>query len=236
MAIKKIVWLGHASFLLYLENSVVAIDPWFNGNPAFPKKFELPKIDYVLLTHGHQDHSGDAGRILSSNKEAKVVAQFELALLLQNFYKLSSNQIISTNVGGHIQLDDVSVKIVNAIHSSSVIANNEVISTGSPIGFVIKDNKNTIYYAGDTSLMMDMKIIGETNDISLAILPVGGTYTMDYTEVPYAMRLLNANRVIPMHYNTFPAISINMDNLKKLCVKNDIILNVLKVGEEFCDL
>lgn len=236
MAIKKIVWLGHASFLFYLENSVVALDPWFTGNPSFPQNFKIPKIDFVLLSHGHQDHTGDVGFIMSQNKNAKLVAQFELALLFENVLKLSKEQVISVNVGGHIKIDEIDVKMVNAIHTSSVMLDNQMVSTSSAMGFVISDLKNSIYYAGDTSLTYDMKIIGDMYNITYAMLPIGGTYTMDYSEVPYAMRLINTKNLIPMHYNTFPAISVNMDDFKLMCEKNHINAHILNAGEDFCIL
>ncbi|MGI6680065.1 MAG: metal-dependent hydrolase [Bdellovibrionota bacterium] len=233
MAIKKIVWLGHASFLFYLKESVVALDPWFVGNPSFPKDFKLPKIDYVLLTHGHQDHLGDTGVILEKNKEAKVVAQFELSLILQKLYKLPLSKVIGVNVGGSVKIDEIEIKAVNAAHSNSIMVNDEIVGLGSAMGFVISDNKNTFYFAGDTALFMDMKIIGDTFDITHAMLPIGGTFTMSYKEVPYAVKLLNARCVIPMHYNTFEAIKVDVDDFKKLCKENDIQAHVLEAGKEF---
>ena len=102
---------------------------------------------------------------------------------------------------------------------------------GTPVGFVISDEKNSIYYSGDTGLTMDMKIIGDYYNVTYAILPIGGTFTMDYTDVPYAMNLLNTKNIIPMHYNTFPQVSVKLDNFKNICKENNINAYILAPGE-----
>jgi len=221
----KITWLGHACFLLEGSKKVL-IDPFLSGNPtALVKPGDLD-VDIILVTHGHGDHLGDA-EVISKKCNAPIVAIYELAVYLSK----KGCETIGMNIGGTLNFEGVKISMVKAEHSADIVG-DEIISGGKAIGYVVEDGV-TIYHAGDTDVFMDMKLIGEIYKPKVALLPIGGFYTMSPRTALKAIELLRPEIVIPMHYNTFPAIKQDPEEFKKDAEKLGVKVVVLKPGESF---
>jgi L-ascorbate metabolism protein UlaG (beta-lactamase superfamily) len=203
----KVKWLGHSGFQITSpEGKVIFIDPWFEGNPqAGGEKTALGKGDFLLITHDHFDHAGDAISVAKATG-ALVVSIFEIAVDLKQ-KGLPDSQILhggnGMNIGGTVSFDGISFTMVQAFHSSTL---------GTPVGFVIKlENGFTIYHAGDTGVFSEMQLIGELYDVDLAILPVGSVFTMDGLQAAKALSLIQPKYAIPMHFGTFPILDPTAD-------------------------
>ncbi len=202
----KITYYGHSAFLVELDGKRILIDPYLS-NPLSPvKASEIKDIDLVVLTHGHGDHLGDAVTILKNNKNAKVVAIFELANYVGEQIG-DPARAIGGNIGGPMLVDDLKIALTPATHSSPY---------GAPTGVVIIGKEATIYHAGDTGVMMDMQLIGELYKPDIALLPIGGHFTMDPVEAAKAVELLKPKVAIPMHWGTFPVLYGKPEDFKKL--------------------
>lgn len=189
----KITWLGHSGFMIEGSQTVI-IDPFLTGNPKTPVKPEdIGKCDIMLVTHDHADHMGDVVPICK-NTGATVYTTHELATMLAQNEGLKTEGM---NIGGTLVHDGVEINMVNAQHSTT---------TGHQIGLVLIMDGKCIYHAGDTGLFGDMKIIADFFNINLALVPIGDRYTMGPASAARAVELLHPEKVIPMHYNTFPAI------------------------------
>jgi len=202
----KITYLGHSAFKLVSPQGVVIyIDPYLKNNPQTPAdQKEVDKADLILPTHGHADHLGDTVAI-AQKTNASVVAMAELGTYLN---KKGLKNVVRMNKGGSYTAKGIRITMVNAQHSSSVMEGDQVIYTGEPVGFIIRfENGFTVYHAGDTSVMADMKIFGDIYKPNLAFLPIGSHFTMDPQEAAYACRLLRPQFAIPMHYKTFPVLT-----------------------------
>jgi len=204
----QIIWHGHANFEIITPRLNILIDPWFEGNPAAKiTSKDLTKVDLVLVTHDHDDHLGQAVKICQQFK-AKLGAIVELACSLKK-QGLESEQILNQigfNVGGKIVWEGVKITMVQAFHSCHL---------GSPVGFILElENGYTIYHAGDTGIFGSMQTLGELFTIDLALLPVGGVFTMDGQQAAYACSLLKCKQVWPMHWGTFPVLAQNLDEFK----------------------
>ena len=220
----KITWLGHACFLLEGSKKVL-IDPFLTGNPTAPVKPDELDVDVILVTHGHGDHLGDAVEI-SKRCKAPIDCIYELSVLLSR----KGAETIGMNVGGTLRFDDVSVTMVKAVHSADVVE-SEIISAGDPVGFVVNMDGVSVYHAGDTDVFMDMKLIGELHEPKVALLPIGDLYTMGIKGALKAIELIKPEIVVPMHYNTFPAIRQNPEELKAEAEKMGVKVVILKPGE-----
>ena len=220
----KITWLGHAAFLLEGSKKIL-IDPFLSGNPMSPVKPDDVDADLILVTHGHGDHLGDAVEI-SKRCKAPVVCIYELSVLLSK----KGAETIGMNIGGTAKLEDVEVTMVKAVHSADVVE-NEIISAGDPVGFVVKMDGVSVYHAGDTDVFMDMQLIGELYKPKVALLPIGDFYTMGIKGALKAIELIKPELVIPMHYNTFPPIKQNPEELKEKAEKMGVKVVILKPGE-----
>ncbi|QHS23009.1 metal-dependent hydrolase [Virgibacillus sp. MSP4-1] len=198
----KVSYHGHSVVKLEVGNKTILIDPFISGNDQCDLNADTVKTDVILLTHGHNDHVGDTVSIAKRN-DALVVAPVELADYL-------SSQGLNThpvNLGGSQSFDFGTVKLTKAFHSSSYTDENGTVHyTGMPAGILFYAEGKTIYHAGDTGLFSDLKLIGELNDIDLAFLPIGDNFTMGPDDAAIAAEWIQAKRVVPVHYNTFPVI------------------------------
>ncbi len=202
----KVTWLGHAAFLIETaEGTRIAIDPFIEQNPRFPKGFEYGKLDVVAATHGHFDHFGGDGVALAKKSGAMVVCIFELGLFCQSE---GLDLVSGMNKGGAQTVAGVEFRMVQAVHSSGTTAAGKRNPPSDPCGFVLTlPDGFRIYHAGDTNVFSDMALIGELYRPDLALLPIGDFYTMGPREAAKACELLGVTRVIPMHWGTFPALT-----------------------------
>lgn len=206
----KVHYLGHSSILIENGKTKVLIDPFLSGNPLQTKDFSDLEVDYIALTHAHADHIGDAVAI-AKNNHCPIIASPELSQLLADEY----DHFIPVGLGGTIKAGDLSLKYTLAYHGAGFTGKDgKVYYGGAPAGIVIHDEKNSIYHAGDTTLFGDMRKIGEEFALDFALLPIGGTFTMDMNDALRAANLLRPKQIIPIHYNTFPAIKIDIQEWK----------------------
>jgi len=194
----KIQYLGHAAFALDFDGIKVLIDPYLSGNPVAPIKPEEAQADFILVTHGHGDHLGDTIAIAQRTR-AVAISNAEISTWLQGKGVNTHAQHIG---GGHAYPFGY-LKLTNALHGSSLPDGSY---GGNPAGLLIesKDGKH-LYFAGDTGLFGDMRLIGEEG-IDFAALPIGDNYTMGPDDALRAVKLLNPQVVMPMHYDTFDLI------------------------------
>ncbi len=226
----SILWLGHATFLLQSPGGKrLLFDPWITGNPASPDAAKhLGKLDLILVTHGHSDHTGDAVAVARSSG-AQVLAPFEVSVWLQG---KGLQNVTGMNPGGTLHALGLSITMVHAVHSSSVVEDGKVIYLGVATGYVIKfEDGLTIYFAGDTDVFGDMRLIGELYQPQIAFLPIGDLYTMGPLQAAKACELLGVKQVVPMHYGTFPALTGTPAKLRELVEPRGIQVLELKPGE-----
>ena len=198
----KLTFVGHATFLLEDDaGNVVAIDPFITGNPAATISAGDVQPNTILITHAHNDHVGDAVD-LAKRTNAKVITIVELADWLE---MQGAPDVVGLNHGGTGAFSGGTVKIVPAWHSSSYFDGEKLVGYGVPAGLVVRFGGRTFYFAGDTGLFGDMRLIGEEG-IDVAILPIGDHFTMGPDDAARAVEFVGARTVIPCHYNTFPPI------------------------------
>jgi L-ascorbate metabolism protein UlaG (beta-lactamase superfamily) len=227
----SIRWLSHAGFIIVSpDGKTVIIDPWIVDNPLCPVKLDdISTADIVLVTHDHSDHLGNAADIVKKTA-ATLVAAPETARKLQSMGVPSENVIYGgygMNIGGSAEIKGITVTMTQAFHSSE---------TASPVGYILKlEDGTSIYHAGDTGIFNSMRLLRELYRIDLALLPIGGVFTMDPVQASKALTLLKPKTVIPMHYRTFPILEQDADRFKILAKKVDpkIRVVILDPGQEF---
>ena len=213
----RITWLGHATVLIQTaKGTTLMIDPFIGHNPKYPKTFELPsKIDYVLLTHGHGDHISDAVPV-AKRYGSTVVAIVELAGYIAS-QGVDQGMTMGINLGGTVQLGDVAASMVEAKHSSGAQDKDGTHYVGVAAGYVLSiAGGPVLYHAGDTHVFGDMRLIGELYHPEVAMLPIGGFYTMGPREAALAARYLGTKTVLPMHFGTFPPLTGTPEELASL--------------------
>lgn len=203
----EITWLGHAAFLIKGLNTIV-VDPFLNDNPSAEMTPDRIECDIVCVTHGHYDHVGDAVSISKRNK-APILSIVELS----EFFDKASCQTVGFNIGGSVKIKDTTISMVTAVHSSGADADGLEGASGAAVGYIIESGK-TVYHAGDTALFGDMALIGELYKIDVALLPIGGFFTMDVHHAARAVELLKPKIAIPMHYNTWGPIQTDPNVFK----------------------
>ena len=232
MATQKIsiTWYGHSTFVITTPGGKrIVTDPWLEGNPKCPPAMKkITAADLILVSHGHSDHTGDLMAVSRATK-APVVAVYELA----HWFELKGlSNLQGMNIGGTIAVAGLSVTMVPAIHSSSVVENDTNVYLGNPAGFVVRmENGQAFYFAGDTALFGDMRLIAEMYAPQIAFLPIGDHFTMGPDAAALAARMLAVRQVVPMHYGTFPVLTGTAERLKHLVDPFGIDVLVLKPGE-----
>ncbi|WP_298317096.1 metal-dependent hydrolase [uncultured Aquimarina sp.] len=221
----KITFFGQNTLLLEIKDAKVLIDPFISGNPLAKDKVDINdiKVDYILLTHAHQDHTLNAEAI-AKNNNATIVSNYEIAM----HYQAKGIEVHPMNHGGNWEFDFGKVKYVNAIHTSSFPDGSY---GGQPGGFVIEGEHKNIYIAGDTALTMDMKLIPLSTKLDLAILPIGDNFTMGIDDAIIASDFVECDKVLGVHYDTFGYIEIDHDEAKRKFFAKDKDLMLLDIGQ-----
>jgi L-ascorbate metabolism protein UlaG (beta-lactamase superfamily) len=215
-----LTWLGHAAFRIDTPNGKrVYMDPFLNGNPKCPENERDPeRVDIVAVTHGHGDHVGDTVD-LAKKHSPTVVAVVELSSWL-NGQGVDRDKLPGPNKGGTVDVDGVKFTFTNAFHSSGT---EDGSYGGEAAGIVVTLEDGTkIYFAGDTCVFGDMQLIGRIYSPDVAVLPIGGHYTMDPNEAAVALELLGTKRCVPCHYGTFPILAGTPQELKELAPDVDV--------------
>ncbi|MHA2169335.1 MAG: metal-dependent hydrolase [Candidatus Kariarchaeaceae archaeon] len=224
----NLTWLGHACVQLEYEGKVVLIDPWI-GNPKFPgDEFKPKKIDLMLITHGHNDHFGEA-IALSKEHKPTIPVIHELSLFL---IKNGCENVVGMNFGGTFDFEGIKVTMVPSTHSSGYQDGDDVLYLGSPGGYVIEfPDGNIFYHCGDTGATQEMRITEDLFCPKIGLLAIGGHYTMDPRGAAYASRMLNLTDVVPIHWGTFPMLAGNPEELAKELDGSGINVHSLKPGD-----
>lgn len=220
----KLTYFGHSCFLVGLQGKKVLFDPFISPN-ELAKGIDIHSIqaDFILVSHGHADHIEDCVQI-AGNTGATVVTNFEIAEWL-------GKQGIKThpmNTGGKWNFDFGTVKCVTAHHSSGLPDGSY---GGNPMGFIITSLEKNFYYSGDTALTLDMQLISRWAHLDFAVFPIGDNFTMDYADAIEAARMVNVQSVLGVHYDTFPYIKINHQQVKQAFSNEGILLHLPQIGE-----
>lgn len=218
----KIIWLGHGSFRIEIENQVLLIDPWLSGNPVLPEdqhEAATAGADHILITHGHFDHTADVVA-LSKSLNAPAVGMYDFMGYLETNDGLS---VIGFNIGGTVMLGSVAVSMVPALHSNSY-TQDPLAPVGREVGYILKGEGHTLYISGDTGIMADMDWIGDYYKPDIGILSAGGHFTMDMKQVAYAAnKYFDFKTVIPCHYKTFDILEQSATDLIESLSGADVI-------------
>ena len=227
-----ITWLGHSTFLLTLPNGKrVLTDPWL-GNPKCPAEFSKPdalkNVDLILVSHGHSDHITDALSV-SRASGAPIVCQFEVGLYLTD---KGAKDVIDMGVGGTLTAADTRITMTASSHSSSIVDDGRILYLGTAAGYILRaPDMPTIYFAGDTGIFGDMKMIGEIYKPAIAFLPIGDHYTMGPDAAAIAAQWLGVRQVVPMHWGTFGLLTGTPGELKHLLGPHNIEVLEIEPGQ-----
>lgn len=223
----ELSFLGHSCFMFETEKHKVIIDPFISANPLVKISVNDIKTDFILLTHGHSDHLGDTFE-LAKNNDAMVISNYEIATYCA---KNGVEKTAGLHIGGGSEFPFGSLKLTIAHHGSSL--GDDMVYGGNPVGFILRMDGKTIYHAGDTGVFMDMKLIGELDNIDMALLPIGGYFTMDISDAAKAVEFLKPKKVIPMHYDTFDSIKADPEKFAEKVRLNGVECIILQPGQSY---
>jgi L-ascorbate metabolism protein UlaG (beta-lactamase superfamily) len=223
----KITFYGQSGFGIETGNTKLVFDPFITGNPLAEGKLkpEEVKADHVLVTHGHKDHVSDVEGICKAN-DATLIANYEVV----NWFgsEKSIKKAHPMNIGGQYHLEEVLIRMFSALHSSSMPDGDY---GGEPNGFIVTTPEGAFYHAGDTALFGDMKLIRDHYPVQLAFLPIGDNYTMGIDDAVVAADFIGCDRIIGMHFDTFPQIEIDHEEAKQKFSEAGKELILMEVGE-----
>jgi L-ascorbate metabolism protein UlaG (beta-lactamase superfamily) len=219
-------FLGHACFELTEGDTRVLIDPFLTGNPKAGAEASELEPTHIFLTHGHGDHYGDLEEI-AKRTGAQVVALVEIA---NEIGEAGIENVSDPNIGGTVEFDDVWVRLVPAWHTSTTPKGTVTV----PAGMVIGLGGKIVYHLGDTALFSDLRLVGEREPVDVALMCIGGHYTMDRHDAVKAAELVGAATVIPCHYDTFPPIETDAEAFKsEVESQTSSKVEILAPGESF---
>ncbi|ACO31963.1 MULTISPECIES: metal-dependent hydrolase [Acidobacterium] len=210
----SVTWLGHSTVLVTTPKGTnILIDPFIEQNPKFPRDYKFPeKIDLILVTHGHFDHTADV-LPMAKKYNAPVVATFELAAFFQS---KGAENTVGMNIGGTFRHADVAVTQTEARHTSGIQDGDKFVYGGVPTGFVLTiDNGPVLYHSGDTTVFSDMQLIRDLYAPEFGMLPIGDHYTMGPKAAALAVKYLGIKEVLPLHFGTWPPLVGRPEELEK---------------------
>ncbi|MGD0201831.1 MAG: metal-dependent hydrolase, partial [Bryobacteraceae bacterium] len=222
--------LGHGTFEFRLESGeVLILDPWIDGNPAYPKQHQITRVDAICISHGHFDHIHDAVA-LAKKHNPQVVAIFETCQWLAS---KGIEKTAPMNKGGSQQVGPVKVTMTHAVHSCGIQDDDgRIVYGGEAAGYVLRlPDGRGLYFAGDTNVFSDMQLIEQLYQPELAFLPIGDLFTMSPREAALACSLLKAKKVVPMHFGTFPALTGRSEQLAELLKGTGVEVWALEPGK-----
>jgi L-ascorbate metabolism protein UlaG (beta-lactamase superfamily) len=222
----KLKYFSHSAFQVTTDSGTkILVDPFLDDNPTSPVKSKDVEVDYIILSHAHGDHIGDAVKIAERSKVTFICVNE-----LGNYLLSKGFQTHNMHIGGGHDFDFGRVKFTIAHHGSQTPEGNYA---GEPAGIILKADGKTLYHTGDTGLFFDMKLISEMNGpIDYMLLPIGDNFTMNITDAVKAAELVKPKTAIPMHYNTFPVIKADPNEFKQKVEAIGIKSRVLQYGEE----
>lgn len=216
----KLTYLGHSAFEIKIANSKILVDPFLVCSP----NYDISGVTHIFVTHGHGDHLGSAIEI-SKKTGALITSVFELA----NYCSRFTPHVNPAGLGAWLDFSFGKAILLPAFHSSSL---QDGTYAGCPAGILFDIDSKRIFHAGDTSLNSEMKVLKEVFKPDIALLPIGGTYTMDVEQAAIAAEWIGANTVVPMHYNTFDAIKADASEFARKIEAQGKFARILSVGEE----
>jgi L-ascorbate metabolism protein UlaG (beta-lactamase superfamily) len=219
----QIAWLGHSAFHLEMAGKDILIDPFFTDNPTYPQGYAdgLDKVDYIVITHGHADHIGDAADLVRKHRST-VVSMFEIC---QYLAAQGAENIEPMNIGGTVTSGGIDFSMVNAQHSSALIEDGgRPLTMGDPAGYVLKSEGRSIYHMGDTEIFSDLALIQRIHKPDTAFIPIGDRFTMGPKTAAMAVNeFLDVETIVPIHWGTFPLLTGTPDAFALLVKRGNVL-------------
>ena len=224
----KLTYWSHSCFLLEAHNHKLVFDPFLTGNPKAAVKPDDVECDFILVTHGHGDHLGDAVKIAKRNN-ATIISTYEVA----TYCSKQGATAHPMHIGGARDFPFGRIKLTIAHHGSGLDTDDGIVYLGNPAGILVMIEGKTLYHAGDTGLFLDMQLISELHPIDVALLPIGDNFTMGIDDAGKALEFLKPKVAIPMHYNTFDVINVDPEEFRKKAIKTKTFVEILEIGQSF---
>jgi L-ascorbate metabolism protein UlaG (beta-lactamase superfamily) len=221
----KFTYYGQSCFAVETAGKTLLFDPFITPN-ELAKHINIANIkaDYIFLSHGHADHTADAVQIAKQNN-ATIIAAFEVAMWMN---KQGVEKYHPMNTGGKWKFDFGTVKCTNAVHSSNMPDGSY---GANPMGFIVTTTNGTFYYSGDTALTMDMQLVPKWGKLDFAVLPIGDNFTMGYEDAIVAAEMIQCQKIVGVHYDTFGFIKIDHEKAKNAFANAGLNLHLIKIGE-----